>query len=205
MNNPPSIIRSRWLSELCERRGLTDPYRLANQDVRDFTFIPRTGRQHRSRLDFFLISDNILDDISKCEINSGLTTTLFDHKSIVLPFSKKEFKSRFNVKNSTINNYRFMSIVSATVAESHLHHADPAQPGLNIEAGLQHVGEIKQLIRYLNDTEWDRVSTGQNLLIPDPVLDPVKERLKMLTDNLPDPAELNAIRLTVDHDLFLRF
>jgi exonuclease III len=54
MCNPPSLIRSGWLQEICERCNLTDPFRALNYNKRDFTYVPRTGARNRSRLDFFL-------------------------------------------------------------------------------------------------------------------------------------------------------
>jgi exonuclease III len=53
MSSPPSVIRSRWLLEICDEYHLMDPYRAINPFKRDFTFIPRTGARNRSRLDFF--------------------------------------------------------------------------------------------------------------------------------------------------------
>jgi exonuclease III len=53
MCNPPSLIRSGWLQEICECGNLTDPFRALNYNKRDFTFVPRTGARNRSRIDFF--------------------------------------------------------------------------------------------------------------------------------------------------------
>jgi exonuclease III len=77
MANPPSALRSAGISELCESFNLTDPFRVLHPSLRDFTFKPRTGRFNRSRLDFFLISDNLLESLSSCDINNALATELF--------------------------------------------------------------------------------------------------------------------------------
>jgi exonuclease III len=53
MLNPPSIVRSNWLNEICDDFNLTDPFRSLNFAKRDFTYIPRSGTRNRSRIDFF--------------------------------------------------------------------------------------------------------------------------------------------------------
>jgi exonuclease III len=53
MLNPPSHIRSQKIDELMQEGKLTDPFRALWPEKRDFTYIPRTGRRNRSRLDFF--------------------------------------------------------------------------------------------------------------------------------------------------------
>jgi exonuclease III len=58
MQRPPSAIRSANLNNLSINHTLTDPFRALHPDLRDFSYIPRTGRNNRSRLDFFLISDS---------------------------------------------------------------------------------------------------------------------------------------------------
>jgi exonuclease III len=51
MASPPSVYRSRALASICEKYDLTDPYRALHPHKKDFTYIPRTGRNNRSRLD----------------------------------------------------------------------------------------------------------------------------------------------------------
>jgi exonuclease III len=82
MARPPSIYRSEGISDLCTTYNLSDPFRILYPDTRDYTFRPRTGRLNRSRLDFFLISNNLIDCLSTCDIKLALCTELFDHKSV---------------------------------------------------------------------------------------------------------------------------
>jgi exonuclease III len=60
MKLPPSQIRSGWLSDICLDHGLLDPYRAFHPTTRDFSYTPRDGKKNRSRLDFFLISNDLL-------------------------------------------------------------------------------------------------------------------------------------------------
>jgi exonuclease III len=111
MAHPPSIFRSRLLYNLCEEYSLVDPFRALHPDVRDYTYIPRAGTNNRSRLDFFLISSVMLNDVRTCNISEYLGSKLFDHKSINLDFSPAEFSKSRNVFSSTLKHPRFNSIV----------------------------------------------------------------------------------------------
>jgi hypothetical protein len=51
--SPPSNFRSLRIDKISTRCQLTDPFRALWPDKRDFSYIPRSGRNNRSRLDFF--------------------------------------------------------------------------------------------------------------------------------------------------------
>ena len=70
MASPPSLFRSRALLDICEMRSLSDPFRDLHPDRLDFTYRPNSRRPNRSRLDFFIISDNLLNHISSCDIST---------------------------------------------------------------------------------------------------------------------------------------
>jgi exonuclease III len=63
---PPSLTRSFWLNEICEELRLCDPFRAIHPTKRDFAFDSRGARNNRSRIDFFLISENLLSTVAKC-------------------------------------------------------------------------------------------------------------------------------------------
>ena len=57
----PSQTRSDWLNEVITRNKLTDPFRYLNPNLMDFSYNPYgNARKNRSRIDFFLVSENIL-------------------------------------------------------------------------------------------------------------------------------------------------
>ena len=69
----PSQTRSDWLNEVITRNKLTDPFRYLNPNLMDFSYNPYgNARKNRSRIDFFLVSENILGCAKKCEIAPGL-------------------------------------------------------------------------------------------------------------------------------------
>jgi exonuclease III len=70
MTRPPNITHSRKINEICDQYNLVDPYRLMNPDLQEFTYSPRSiAMKNQSRLDFFLVSETILDSVSSCKIN----------------------------------------------------------------------------------------------------------------------------------------
>ena len=86
MASPPSLIRSRALADISNLYNLSDPFRALHPDRLDFSYRPRNGLPNRSRIDFFLISDSLLEHVSTCEIATEISTELFDHHCINLSF-----------------------------------------------------------------------------------------------------------------------
>jgi exonuclease III len=66
--SPPSSLRSGKLQELCEEFRLSDPYRALYPLRRDYTYVPRSGGNNWSRLDFFIISDVLVSSVDECNI-----------------------------------------------------------------------------------------------------------------------------------------
>ena len=64
MQAVPSFARTARILQLCEDWGISDPYRGLNPGDKDFTYVP-SGllRRNRSRIDFFLISDDLRGEI----------------------------------------------------------------------------------------------------------------------------------------------
>jgi exonuclease III len=110
MCNLPSARRSEWLSALCEKTDLIDIFRVINGDYSDFTYIPfGLNRKNRSRIDFFLVSAELINVCRKCETNPLYSKKLFDHKPVVLVLGKKlrNKNATVSISNRTINNPLF--------------------------------------------------------------------------------------------------
>ena len=94
MAAPPSLIRSRALADVCNTHHLSDPFRALQSDSRDFSYRPTNQRANRSRLDFFIISDNLINMVSSCDISTEISNSLFDHHYVTLSFLSKKFKKK---------------------------------------------------------------------------------------------------------------
>jgi exonuclease III len=85
----PNTAHSRKISEICTRRNLTDPYRALYPERTDFSYAQWGNlRNNRSRIDYFLVSTNIVEHVSDCYIKNSTQSRLFDHKAIFLSFEK---------------------------------------------------------------------------------------------------------------------
>jgi hypothetical protein len=160
MQNLPSLFRTNLLHDVINTASLTDPFRALWPLKKDFTYIPRTARNNRSHIDFFLISECILSLIQDCEIGSGLLSSLFDHKPIFISIGTKNSRPATNIFTSTINHRRFHYISTAATVDCFLIHADPGIPDLNTMKKA--VGNVLLLIRELNDLEWTIEMDGES-------------------------------------------
>ena len=111
INNP----RSRHeIIKLKESNNLHDPWRLYNPSVLKYTWL-RKNPIKRSRLDFFLFSEELLSSIDKIEIKSGYRT---DHSSVELDLIISDFRKgrgfwKFN--NSLLKDKDFVENVRNTI------------------------------------------------------------------------------------------
>jgi exonuclease III len=202
MINPPSLIRSAWIQEICERFHLTDPFRALHYDTREFTYVPNIGHRNRSRIDYFLISDVLIQLCNKCTIASSLDSELFDNKHISLCFSQKNTPTRHVIKPIAFAHPCFRAVVETAAAETYLQHADRDQADLDLDEGLQHIGRLINAIKRCNDLEFEIAFGGDN---PDLIrsLEAAREELYQDVDSLPDTGRLNEISLTCTPDVFL--
>jgi hypothetical protein len=133
---------------MCEDLSLTDPFRSLYPTKNDFSYVPRrAGAQHRSRLDFFIISDNLLQNCKDCFISDSLQSTLFDHKAIHLIISGTQtgHKVITNVSNKILKDPDAGIIVDLACKEAHLFYQDMLP---NDKDRLLHaIGRCKKLLR----------------------------------------------------------
>ncbi len=98
----PNPKNSELLEGMCTEFGLVDPYRVLYPFKKDFTYMPfGTVRLNRSRLDFFIMSGNLIKDLSECSVASTVSCRLFDHKSVTLSLFASTHKAN---SNAGLNN-----------------------------------------------------------------------------------------------------
>jgi exonuclease III len=90
MRELPNRRHSELIQELCTEFNMVDPFRVLYFNRREFTYVPRSlALTNKSRLDFFLVTENVFNNISDCEISEILQNKLFDHKAIRVVFNSK--------------------------------------------------------------------------------------------------------------------
>jgi hypothetical protein len=105
MRAVPSTARTNRILQLCEDFRLLDPYRTLHPDQRDYTYIPSgVLRTKRSRIDYFLITEDLFETVSKCEIAQSFCKKSFDHKNITLSFKKEKKRGRKCINNRLLEN-----------------------------------------------------------------------------------------------------
>ena len=99
MANIPSAMRSERINALSTEFDLMDPFRYVNPTLRDYSYEPHGSlRRNRSRLDYFLVSEAIANQIKKCFISDKLFKKSFDHRTVVLQMGKTRKSGRSVVK-----------------------------------------------------------------------------------------------------------
>ena len=122
----PNITNSKKLKEICAEIGLTDPFRALYPNKIEFTFAPwGNTRTNRSRLDFFVISNNIIPLVSDCKIKPSAQSRLFDHKAVILDFTvSKPVSSRPNITNKILNDPDIDKVVELATLECYCINLD---------------------------------------------------------------------------------
>jgi exonuclease III len=100
MNDVPNIRHSNYINEFCEALNLMDPYRFLYPNKKEFSYRPfGDKRKNRSRIDFFLISNELLNTKFECSISPALLASCFDHKPIFLSFLNNGNGARLGKKS----------------------------------------------------------------------------------------------------------
>jgi exonuclease III len=94
MRELPNLQHSLCIADLCHELDISDPYRHFHYNKVEFSYAPRCeALSNKSRINYFLISNALLNNVSSCEINDGLQNRLFDHKAVTLSLNKAKKKS----------------------------------------------------------------------------------------------------------------
>jgi exonuclease III len=115
----PSIANSKKIKEMCLELGLSDPFRVLFPNKLDYSYAPwGNTRNNRSRLDFFVISNNIIPLVTDCWIKPSVQSRLFDHKAVFLDFTvTKPMSSRPNITNRILNDPDIDKVVELSSLE----------------------------------------------------------------------------------------
>jgi exonuclease III len=120
----PNAKNSELLENMCIDFGLTDPFRVLYPDRREYTYIPfGMVRLNRSRLDFFIISNYMLEMVHDCVVDSSLKCKLFDHKCVTLNIHKqiKQLPKKNVLSNSFLTQKALLFLVEIASHKTHLY------------------------------------------------------------------------------------
>ncbi len=205
MANVPSSHRSNKVHEICDVLSLTDPYRIFYPTTREFTFTPNgINQNNRSRLDFFLISKCLSDSVMDVIIPHCLNSSVFDHKSVTLSFSKSNNNFSFFIKDNYIYTDEFSAGVHAAVVECYLIHSRVGQD-LTLEIKnefLRKIGSVNRILGELNDLKTREIIDGTNNLLTLQI-EGKRGEIMAILDELPPVELLDTLDLDPAPDIFL--
>jgi exonuclease III len=206
MARPPNRMHSLLLGDMCERLNLIDPFRALYPEKIDYTYIPRAaGARNRSRIDYFLINQNLVSRDMDCIIEKNLQNKLFDHRAVILKFvpqirvgpNRQVVDSRF-LKDDVIE----LIIFSACAEAYAIHAARDALPVPVQRDTLQTIGRLKQLLKDIGPpvVPYEELlnDNGENFLNRRQVL---LREAELCKDDI-DLLHLQTINMDPDPDIF---
>jgi hypothetical protein len=159
----PSRVRTGKIRDLAEEFQLVDAFRTLNPNKKEYTYIPSAiNNRNRSRLDFFLISSNIINAIDQCEIPHSLASTLFDHKQISLRLGKSQKQIRYLIKDSILKDSATQIHVQVGIIETYVQHGvinDDFTQQIK-DALLLRVGRINANLNRIHEMEMNMALNG---------------------------------------------
>jgi len=144
----PNRIHAGMLAEIAENFELSDPFRILNPTKLDYTYIPfGNTRQNRSRLDFFVVSNNLLNSVKSCRSSDSLLTKMFDHKSVSLFLGKIDNPVILppHLKNTDLDHPLLVSSVTVAAYKTTILALDTANNPQNLLLFNQNIALIRQL------------------------------------------------------------
>jgi hypothetical protein len=156
----PNAVNSGLLREMCTNYNLSDPFRVLYLNKKDYSYTPFGDiRRNRSRLDFFLVSNNLIPSVDNCLISPSVLCSQFDHKNISLSLNCRPFSvtKRKKLTNCFLNNRYLGLSITASAIESYVaaidtsYNENPTLPA-NFANTLEYVEDLKRQISSLKTT-----------------------------------------------------
>ena len=147
----PNTRHSQKLRNMCNVLNLVDPFRITNPLKRDYSYVPfGNTRPNRSRIDYFLITENLVEEVYECKLDLTTLSKIFDHKAVRLNFKGKgkRITKSPRIFNSILNDPDIELIVWAATAETYVRYFDPIQVSdPERQQALELIGMVKHFIR----------------------------------------------------------
>ena len=130
LNNRPRTRKR--IKEIMADNDLVDIYRELYPDKKAFTW-RRFNTTKQGRLDYFLISTELISDVKGCAIKPGYRS---DHSLVTLSLRKKEFardRPFWKFNNSLLSDKEYIKIIKKTIHDTLIQYAVPVYNMENIK------------------------------------------------------------------------
>jgi hypothetical protein len=201
----PSARRSTRLVKLCKDNNLGDPFRHFYPDKREFTYVPfPLAAINRSRLDFFLISNDILDHCINCRIPNSLSSINFDHKPVYLIFRRENPYKKQCINDMILKDNDLQDVVAITVLETYINHLSPNNEISDIDIGIfrNTTGHVLATQKALTECKLSLAENGFCQILTDRCAN-LRENIGRMLSELPDIDYLESCDLSCERDTFL--
>ena len=120
------------LLNIINNKHLIDPFRDEHADLRRYTWRRKQPFQ-QARLDFFLISEDLLTSVKKCIIENSYRS---DHCPVLLSLCFKKFvkgKSLWKFNNSLLKDTEYLETINKKIEEVKLQYSLPIYNNENLQ------------------------------------------------------------------------
>jgi exonuclease III len=126
MRQPPNIRHSNLLKKMCEEFNLTDPYRVKYPLKQEFSYQPSDPKKkNRSRLDFFVVSNHLVENINKCYISATVQNKMFDHRAMFICMKTKPKQIRIpTISRELLKDPDIDLVVKLSICDTYVIHTD---------------------------------------------------------------------------------
>jgi exonuclease III len=200
----PSNRRSRWLKGTCDNLNLSDPYRHFYPDRKEYTYIPNAlANNNRSRLDFFVISQQQLLSCKNCTIAHHLDSLLFDHKSVRLTFRYNKASNKQIIKDNILSDIDLPNYVRCQVVEHYLQHATICD-NFPLDTKVQFLQTIGQIVTKHNSIRKTllEIASGEANEGAHAAIAALRNEVVQLLEGLPRIDYFESLDLTCDDKSF---
>ncbi len=206
MANIPSKRRSEKINSIARNLSLTDPYRYLYLTRREYTFIPNiAGNRNRFRLDFFLVSKNIVNYCKSVNIPHNLSSKTFDHKCVEICFQNVTKKKPQTIKDTILKDPLLEIVMRAYTFDCYNNHAMFSETftAASKDSIARKIGIILTEVQNIQNAKFDLVSglvNDEELILNR--IDLMENRISNLFRELPNLQYFENLNIELEYDIF---
>jgi hypothetical protein len=204
MNSIPNKRHSEYLATFCNNANLIDPFRAKFPNRKEFTYMPADPtKRNRSRIDFFLISKQLLNAVTEISISPSLQSKVFDHKAVLLSFEPKKRTGpiRPTISHAILRDPDLDLVVALAVADTYLASTDLRNDNLNLNQLRIGVGQGFEGLRRAGPNDV-HINPGERTEAESLLREGIIANIREFLDDFPF-AVVRDGPLNIDPDLFM--
>ncbi len=148
MQNLPNLRHSNIFKKMCNDLEMSDPFRVKFPNRPEFTFFSKDqSKNSRSRIDFFIISNRLVNMAHKCAIKPCMQNKMFYHRAVEMCFKDPpKVIKRPTVSREILSDPDIELYVGLSIADTYLIHTNMLEENDKNVLALR-IGNAKQNLR----------------------------------------------------------